>query len=498
MAEKKKRKMPNAFTTLFLIIIFVAILTWIIPAGQYKLTDDGNFLPGTYHTVAQNPQGIWDVLAAPFLGFIGNDITDGALDVAIFILSLGGFLAVVTKTGAIDAGISHLIRKFKDNASTLIWILMFVFCLGGSTYGMAEETIAFYPLLIPVTISLGMDSLVAVAIVLVGSGLGVLASTVNPFATGIAAAMVGESVADGILLRVIFFIVLYVIGAFYVSAYAKKVQADKKESLIHDKMDAQAEQFQIKKDVPDLSSKQKTVLWIFSLTFLIMVISLIPWSDLLGHKSFFESFHEKVLSVPVLGQIIGTDSLAFGQWYLIEITMLFFTSAIIIAMVYGIGEDEFVNTFLDGMVDLLSVAMICAVARGIQVIMNDGQITATILYWGEQSLAGLSKGVFTVLIYIFYIPMSFLIPSTSGLAAATMGIMGPLGEFAGVGVDTVITAYQSGAGIVNLVTPTSGVVMGALAFADLDLGIWLKFMRNLLIITFVVTIALLLFGVYVL
>ncbi|WP_018659505.1 YfcC family protein [Allofustis seminis] len=498
MAEKKKRKMPNAFTTLFLIIIFVAIMTWIIPAGQYEVLEDGSFVPGTYHVIESNPQGIWDVLAAPFLGFLGNDLTDGAMEVAIFILSLGGFLNVVTKTGAIDAGIGHLIRKEKDNISKLIWVLMFVFALGGSTYGMAEETMAFYPLLIPIMVTVGMDSLVAVAVVLVGSGMGVLASTVNPFATGIASDMAGVSMADGILLRGIMLAVFYVIGAIYVSRYAKKVQADHTQSLIYDKMEEQREKFRVNENAGDLSKKQKTVLWIFALTFVIMIVALIPWPDLLGGPSIFDKIHDWLHSVPFLGDLVGRDALPFGSWYLVEITMLFFTSAIIIAWVYGIKEDDFVNMFLDGMADLLSVAMICAIARGIQVIMNDGQITATILYWGEQALSGLSKGAFTALTYIFYIPMSILIPSTSGLAAATMGIMAPLGQFAGVAEHIIITAYQSGAGIVNLVTPTSGVVMGALAIADLDLGIWLKFMRNLLVITFVVSIALLLVGVYVL
>ena len=170
--------------------------------------------------------------------------------------------------------------------------------------------------------------------------------------------------------------------------------------------------------------------------------------------------------------------------------------SVIIALYYKMNEGRFVEVFINGVTDLISVALICAVARGIQVVMNDGQITATVLHWGEMSLANLPKWAFTTLTYIFYIPMSFLIPSTSGLAAATMGIMAPLGEFANVARSIVVTAYQSASGIVNLITPTSGVVVGALAIANIEIGTGWKFMKKLIIIVFVVCLVLLLAGAY--
>lgn len=154
--------------------------------------------------------------------------------------------------------------------------------------------------------------------------------------------------------------------------------------------------------------------------------------------------------------------------------------------VFRMKESEFIDAFLGGMNDFLSVAIIVAVARGIQVVMNNGYITATVLHAGETGLQSLSAGVFIVLTYIFYIPMSFLIPSTSGLAAATMGIMGPLGKFSGVDGSLVITAYQAASGWVNLVTPTSGVVMGALAIGHVDILKWFKYMWKLMAILFVV------------
>lgn len=489
--KKSKYKMPTSFTILFIIIAITAVMTWIIPAGVYDVNSEGQVVSGTYHAVESSPQGLWDILSAPFIGMIGNDATQGAIEISLFILVIGGFLAIVSETGAIDAGISAVIKKNENNMTRLIWILMFVFALGGSTYGMAEETMPFYALLIPLMVTVGFDSLLAVAVVLVGSGLGVLASTVNPFATGIASAMAGVNLADGIVPRVIFFIIMYVIGAMYVSNYGKKVQADPKNSLIYEKMDAQRKEFAVEPNLEKMTKKQKSVLILFMLSFVIMIIGLIPWSDLFPGFTLFEDIYNTIQQIPFLGDAVGQSFLPFGSWYLNEITVLFFVMSIIVALVYGISEERFVSVFIDGTKDLLSVALICAVARGIQVIMNDGQITATVLYWGEQLLSGLSEGVFIVITYIFYIPLSFLIPSTSGLAAATMGIMAPLGNFAGVSESLIITAFQSAAGLVNLITPTSGVVMGAMAIAGLEITTWWKFMGKLLVIVMGVTALLL-------
>ena len=493
--HKKGFKMPNSFTILFILTFIVAILTWIIPAGQYDLNEDKQFIAGTYQMIERTPQGIWDFFAAPIYGMIGKEGTDGAISVSLFILVVGGFLGVVTETGAINAGIATLIRKNRERVNLLIWGLMFLFALGGSTYGMAEETIAFYPLLIPVMVTVGMDALVAVGVVLIGSGLGVLASTVNPFATGPASAMAGISMADGIFLRVIFFFAMYIVGAYYVSRYAKRVQENPKNSYIHHLMEAHRAKFKVDESVEELNKKQRIVLILFATTFVVMILGLIPWAKLFNVETcVFDDIHAALLSIPFVGDFIGKSSLALGQWYLTEITMLFFAMSIVIAFVYRIKEDRFVTVFLDGMRDLLSVAMICAVARGLQVVMNDGHITATILHYGEVGLKGLSNGIFIVLTYLFYIPMSFLIPSTSGLAAATMGIMAPLGDFAGVSKSLVITAYQASCGVVNLLTPTSGVVMGALAIAGVELTTWWKFMKKLVVVVVVISIALLVLG----
>ena len=483
--KKKRLKMPSSFTVLFLIIVVIAILSWIVPAGTYDFDNAGNIISGTYHTVDQNPQGLWDVFMAPVKGMIGAEGTDGAIEVSLFILIIGGFLGVVNKTGALDTGIAQVVKNFKGKEKMLIPVLMFIFALGGTSYGMAEETVAFYPLIIPVMVAVGFDTIVAVSVVLLGAGVGVLASTVNPFATGVASQSLGIGLGEGILWRLIFFVVSYVIAVLYVYRYATKVEKDQTKSLVYEDHEANLKKFSVKEQTEEMTGKQKVVIVLFSLSFIVMVISLIPWSTLRDNWTFFETLNTWLMNLPVIGTVLGQQMVALGDWYFMEITMLFLMMAIVIGVLYRIPEEEIVSSFIEGAAELLSVALIVALARGIQVVMNEGMITATILHLGEQSLSSLSPVLFSILTYVFYIPMSFLIPSTSGLAAATMGIMGPLGTFADVPQHLVVTGYQAASGIVNLITPTSGVVMGALAIAGIELTTWWRFTAKLLVLLFI-------------
>ena len=363
---------------------------------------------------------------------------------------------------------------------------------------MGEETMAFYPLLVPVMMAVGFDSITAVAIILLGSQVGCLASTLNPFATVIASDTAGISSMDGVILRVIFWFVMTGISTYFVYRYAEKIQKDPTKSLVYAQREEDIKHFNVSEndDAPStLSKKQKHVLALFVLTFIIMIASFIPWVDL--HVTVFEDFKNWLIGLPVIGGVIGSSALPFGSWYFPEGAMLFAVMGILIGVVYGLKESKIVSTFLTGAADLLSVALICAVARGIQVIMNDGMITATILHWGEVGLQGLSPQIFIVLTYIFYLPMSFLIPSSSGLASATMGIMAPLGEFVNVKASLIVTAYQSASGVLNLVTPTSGIVMGALALGRVSLGTWWKFVGKLVISIVIASILLLILGTLV-
>ena len=499
MAERVKKgfKMPSSYTVLFIIIAIMAILTWFIPAGEYAVVD-GNVVPGSYQQVASQPQGFYEVIMAPIFGMLGNDRTGGAIEVSLFILMVGGFLGVVTETGALDVGIASIVKKYKGREKLLIPVLMFIFALGGSTYGMAEETMAFYPLLIPVMLAVGFDTITAISVILIGSQIGCLASTVNPFATGVASDAAGIGLAEGIIWRLVFFVVILGLGIYYVYNYASKIEKDPTKSYVYAHHKEDLEHFKIEEVSDTLTKRQRTVLWLFAATFLIMVLSLVPWAEfeLFGVKlTMFESLNEAIHSIPFIGDVFG-NSLPLGEWYFPEITMLFLMMAILIGFVYKMDEDRFIRVFMNGVSDLLGVALICAVARGIQVIMNDGMITATILKWGEDGLAGLSSQVFIVLTYIFYLPMSFLIPSTSGLAGATMGIMAPLGEFANVPSHLVITAYQAASGILNLITPTSGIVMGALAIGRIDITTWWKYIAKLIGLIFVASVLILVIATF--
>ncbi|MEE0775837.1 MAG: YfcC family protein [Bacillota bacterium] len=460
-----KFKVPTAYTILLIIIILVAGLTWLIPAGEYDRLEDGGPIPGTYHLTEANEQGAGDVLLASFEGFYD------AVDIALFILVVGGFLGVVMKTGAINAGIVNVIQKLNGREKRLIPILMILFGLGGTTFGMWEETIAFFPLLIPIFIAAGYDSLVAVAVILLGAGMGTLASTVNPFATGIASGFAGISMGDGILVRLGMLVILEAIAIWFVMGYAARIKKDPSRSWVADHMEEHREHFlalnsdqEISQDTV-LTRSQKWTLTLFGLTFLVMIYAVIPFDE---------------LGVPLLP--------ALGWWFP-ELSALFFTSAVIIGLFARLKEEELTDGFVNGAADLLGVAFIIAISRGITVIMNNGLITDTILHWGENFLTGAGALSFSFFTYLIYLVLSIFIPSSSGLATLSIPIMAPLGDFAGVGRDVVITAFQAASGLVNLITPTSAVIMGALTLGRISYDRWFKFSWKFLVAIFVLSAA---------
>lgn len=468
----KKFKMPTAYTILFALIIVVAVFTWIIPSGQYDYTvsDDGTSQPiaGTYHEVEPNPQGPADVITAPFKGFYS------AVDVCLFIMMVGGFLGVVMKTGAIDAGIANVINKLNGKEKFMIPILMVLFSLGGTSYGMWEETMAFYPLLLPVFLAAGYDSIVAVSVVILGAGTGVLCSTVNPFATGIASGFAGISLGEGITLRVIMLIVMEIVAIIYVMRYAEKVKKDPQKSFVYDSLQTTKDHFCKTSDGEEggkLTTKRKITLALFAATFIMMIYSVIPFADM------------GITVLPTLG------------WWFSELSGLFLVAGLVIGIFSRMKEEEIADNFVAGASDLLGVGLIIGISRGITEIMNSGFITDTILYWGETALQKTSSIFFIILTYLLYLPLSILIPSSSGLATLSIPIMAPLGQFAHVNKDLIITAYQSASGIINLVTPTSAVIMGALAIGKVPYDRWLKYIWKLLLIFFVMTIVFLGLGV---
>ena len=460
--EKSKFRMPTAYTILFLLIILVAAATWGIPSGTYEYVD-GVPEAGTYHSTAPTPQGVGAVLKAAFSGFYD------AVDVCVFILMVGGFLGVVMKTGAVDAGIARIIQRLGGREKWLIPILMLLFGLGGTTYGMWEETMAFYPLLIPVFLAAGYDAVVGISVILLGAGAGVISSTVNPFATGNAAGFAGVSLGEGIVLRILQWIVFESAAIWYVSAYAARVKKNPSRSMVG--VGAGKIQVSMEEPQPVFTPKRKVIMVLFTLVFLVMIYGVIP-------------FDEMGLPLPVLG------------WWFPELSALFLLGGVVIGFLDGQREDEVAETFVAGCADLLGVAFIIGISRGITVLMNDGGITDTILHWGEEALSGTGAVSFVLLVYLLYLPLTVLIPSSSGLATLSVPIMAPLGEFAGVGGDLVVTAFQSASGLVNIVTPTAAVVMGALALGHVPYDRWLKYVWKLVLYFLLLTMVFLVAGVW--
>ncbi len=487
--EKKKFSFPTAFTILFILLIVIAAATWIIPAGRYTYDENGSPIPGSYQQVPQNPQALLSsALKGPINGMYGIEDASGnvdvwnsgslfgAIDVAMFVLIIGGFLGVTMKTGAINSGIAWVVSKLKGKERLMFPILMVIFAAGGTSYGMAEETLAFYALIITVMLAAGYDALSAAALILLGAGIGCLGSTVNPFATGIASGFAGTTLSDGLIGRIVLLVVGTAIGIVFVMRYAERVKKDPSKSLIYDMKAENEKQFMSGNkegtEFGEFTTRHKVILFIFFLAFVVMVYGVIPWSDL-------------GISVPT------------WWWWFPEMTANFLFFGILIGVIGKLSEKDLVNTFVDGARDMLGVALIIGVARGVTVIMNNGMITDTVLYWASKAVSGLSSVGFIIVTYLIYIPLSFLIPSSSGLATVSMPIMAPLAQFAGVPASLVVTAYQAASGLVNLVTPTSAVVMGGLAIGRVGYGVWWKFVAVVLALLVVLTIIVLAVGALV-
>lgn len=454
--EKKKIsfKLPTAYTVLLTITAIIAIATYFIP-GVKKAS-------------------LADFIMAPITGL--ND----AIDIAIFVLLIGGFLGVTTKTGALDAGIGNVVAKLKGKELILIPVLMFLFSLGGTSFGMAEETIAFTALVTTTMIIAGFDPLVSVATIILGAGCGVLGSTVNPFLVSVSiGALKGVDIAANQVIvigtGVALWLVSLLISIFFVMNYAKKVHADKSQTLLSDSEIRQANEAFIgnkegQEEVIEFTSKRKVILTLFAFTFIVMVIGIIPWEEF-GVNLFRGT-----------GFLTGSS---LGNWWFSDLGMWFVIMAVIIGLVYRMKEIEIVNAFLAGAADMVGVALVIGVSKGISVIMNTTGLDAYVLSSASSVLVGMSPIIFTIVAYLIYMVLSFFIPSTSGLAGLSMPIFGPLAVSLGFPPEVIISIFSAGSGIVNLVTPTSGVIMGTLAIAKVDYSSWVKFVSKILLAIFV-------------
>lgn len=470
---KKKRGMPSSFTILLALLAIVAVITVIVSGTS-----------GGAVTAAR----LSDFCTAPILGFAD------ALPVCLFVMILGGFLGMMTETGALDNGIAVLVQKLKGNEIMLIPVLMLIFSLGGTTYGMCEETVPFYALLAATMMAAGFDPMVGAATVLLGAGCGCLGSTVNPFAVGAAVDAltgVGIEVNQSIIigLGAVLWIVTTAMSIFFVMNYAKKVKADKGSTILSMQELKDAEEAhgkaasEVHKEVK-LTGRQKGVLIAFAFTFVVMIVGFIPLADLNeGVANFFDAgaVYDADGNAVVQGWSALITGLPIGQWYFDEASTWFFLMAVLIGIIGGLSEKQIVNTFITGAADMMSVVLVIALARGISVLMANTGLDVFVLDAAANALAGLSGVIFAPMSFLVYFGLSSLIPSTSGMATVSMPIMGPLAVKLGFSPEVMVMIFSAAIGVVNLFTPTSGAIMGGLALAKIEWTTWLKFALKLIV-----------------
>lgn len=480
------KKFPSAFTVLFIILILATVLTYLIPAGLYsKLsydTEQDSFMienhtgevttlpatqetldtlnikmninkfvdgsikkpiaiPGTYERIEQSPQGVFAVIMSPVNGIMDT------VDIMVFVLILGGIIGLINKTGTFDAGIAALSKRTKGKEFLLVIFVSILIGIGGTTFGLAEETIALYPILMPIFLATGYDAIVCIAAIYMGSSIGSMFSTVNPFSVVIASDSAGISFSEGLTFRAICFVLAMGITLIYIYRYARKIKMNPSASIIYDDKDRIEKRF-----LKDYDSEKSEPF---------------NWRRILIFAMFLGAF-------PIM--IWGVST---GVWWFPEMSGLFLAVAFIIAFLSGLSEKEAVNTFLEGAADLIGVVLIIGVARAINIVMDNGMISDTLLYYTSSVIENMNRGIFAAVQMILFSFLGFFIPSSSGLATLSMPIMAPLADTVGVSRAVVVTAYNWGQGWMAFITPT-GLILATLEMVDVTYNKWLKFIIPLM------------------
>ena len=470
MAKKKSKKMLSAFSIILILIFGLGILSHILPNARFV----GDEIVNGSGTVGAS---LSQILMSPILGF------EDAVDVAIFVMVLGGFLAIINRTEAFETGIKVLVQKLKGRELILIPILMLIFSIGGTTYGMLEETVGFYVLLAAAMMAAGMDPLVGSAVILLGAGSGVLGSTINPFATGAAISALPEAIKvnQGLIILIATFLWLttLLISIFFVMRYAAKVKADKGSTFLSLREQNAAEKkfgkFSAKMDKEiKLSQKQKITLVLFALTFVVMIIGFIPWGEF--GITIFDKF---------TGWLTGAS---LGNWWFYEAALWFLLMSIIIGMINGMGEAGIVDAFVDGADDMVGVVLVIAVARGASVLMGVTHLDNYIIFNAANFLSHLPEVLFVPLNYLLHVVLSVLVPSSSGLATLSTPIIGPLSAQLHYNPEVSIMSMVAANGLVNLITPTCGAIMGGLALAKVEYSTWFRWALKIVITIAIVNI----------
>ena len=439
------KKIPHTFTIVFALIVFAAVLTWFIPAGEFlRQTVDGRevVVNGSFHYVDRAPQ-TWQIFSALFNGFVDK------ADIIIFILMVGGAFWILNNSHAIDVGVMSFLRRIRRLSrfkliqklgveNIIITLVMIMFSLFGAIFGMSEETIAFVVVFIPLAIQMGYDSIVGVCMCYVAAHVGFAGAMLNPFTIGIAQGIADLPLFSGLEYRVFCWVVLTVVGIAFVLWYAHRVKVKPERSPVH-KLDDYWRQRVESTQQSSLTIRQGIILVILLLTIVALVVGV----------------------------------LEFG-WYIAEISALFLAMGIFSGIVDKQGADDIAKLFLAGCKDILSAALVVGLASGIIFILKDGHIIDTILYGLTCSLSQLGEVASLAVMYVFQTLLNIVMPSGSAKAALTMPIMAQFADLMSVSRQTTVLAFQFGDGFTNMLTPTSGVLIGVLGIARIPYGTWLK------------------------
>ncbi len=495
--SKKVFKFPTAFTILFVILILAVIMTWIVPAGSYsKLTYDAgqnalivhsykkpdqsmpatkesldklginidieNFtsgkirkpiaIPGTYRRVEQNPKGIQDIAISMVKGTIE------AADVMVFIFVLGGMIGVINKTGSFAAGLSALTKKTKDKEFLIVFIVCILMALGGTTCGIEEEAVAFYPILAPVFIALGYDAIITVGAIFLAASMGTAFSTINPFSVVIASNAAGIPFTEGIVFRTIGLILGSAAVIMYLYWYAKKIKANPEFSYVYDEREKFYKSYKDNSNdkIPEFTLKRKLILSLFVIGFPIMI-----WGVMAG------------------------------GWWFPTMAASFLSITIIIMFISGLKEEEIVNSFNEGAAGLVAVSLIIGLARGVNMVLDQGMVSDTILAYLSELVTGMPPSLFILGQLFVFIILGLFVPSSSGLAVLSMPIMAPLADAVGIPRDIVVSAYNWGQYAMLFLAPT-GLVLVTLQMLHIPFNKWVKFVMPMIGVLLVVASVLLL------
>lgn len=446
----KQFKVPHVYAIIFALMVIFAVLTWIVPSGSYQRQEVNGrevTVAGTYEQSEKTyideetgdevdlRQGVFDVLQAPTRGI------QEAIEVVAFILIVGGSFQVITKTGAITSGMGRVVRRFKNKDILIIPIAMVLFALGGTSFGMAEETLPFFAIFMPIMMAMGFDSMTAFMVVFVGARTGYIASTINPFNVLIAQGILGIQGNPQLWLRMIAWVVLTAVAITWVVLYARRVKKNPESSITFE---------------DDIAKKVEFA------------------ADESALDAEFTGRQKGVLAVFIAGMCLIIWGLVTQGWYMNEISAVFLAMGLLAGVIAGFSQDVIAQEFVAGIADFAFSAIVVGLARGILVIASDGMIIDTILNALATGLGGIPAVLFTTLLYAVENLLAILVPSSSGLAALTAPIFGPLTELMGLNPEGAVWALSMGSATMSLICPTSAILVAGLGVCKIKLGQWWK------------------------